>query len=288
MLAGNASLVKLEFGGRTLQQKRVELRLAKHKYLRVSWPENQQPLELLKVRAEPAANAVEARRVWQAFTALSVSGKPGEYAYDLDGHFPFDRVRIELPQVNTLVQLQALTRAKPSDDWHPVTRAVVYRLRHDGQEVTSPEIAVRGSGERYWLLRVDQRGGGVGAGIPIVNIGWIPQKLVFAARGAGPFKLAYGSSAVKPAALSINSLVPGYETDAEFKIKPASLGEEVTMAGAARLREAFDYKNDYKKWALWVSLVLCILVLAWMAYRLWRQMSHGDSGAESQAANKPK
>jgi hypothetical protein len=284
-LADNASLVSLEFGGHSLQQKRVELRAQKYKYLRVSWPESQQPLELLRVRAEPAASTVEAERVWQAFAAPSVSGKPGEYTYDLGGHFLFDRMRVELPQVNTLVELQVLTRAKPSEDWRPVTSAVIYRLRHHGEELTSPEVTVAGTGEPYWLLRVDQKGGGVGAGLPVIHIGWVQQKLVFAARGGGPFRLAYGSVKAKAASYPIGSLIPGYRTDVEFKVKAASLGEQVTLAGAARLREPIDYK----KWALWASLILGVLLLGWMAYRLWRQMSkpQAHGAAHSQAKNKP-
>jgi len=285
MLADNAPLVGLEFGGHSLQQKRVELRVEKYKYLRVLWPENQPPLELLSVRAEPAASMVEPRRVWQAVTAVSAFGKPGEYEYDLGGLFPFDRLRVELPQVNTLVQLQVLARAKPFEDWRPLTSVVVYRLRHDGEEVTSPEVALTGSGERYWLLRVDQKGGGVGAGAPVINIGWVPQRLVFAARGAGPFQLVYGNSGAKAASYSITSLIPGYRTDTEFKVKVASLGEQATLAGAARLHEPIHYK----KWALWASLILGVLVLGWMAYRLSRQISkpHVDTQADSQATDKP-
>jgi len=198
-LADNAPLVSLEFSGHSLQQKRVELQATKFKFLRVSWPQNQRPLDLLSVRAEPAGGVVEAQRVWQTFSGSPVAGKASEYTYDLGGHFTFDRLRVELPQVNTLVQLQALARAKPSEDWRPVTSAVIYRLRHDGEEVTSPEVAVAGNGERHWMLRVDQKGGGVGTGMPVFHIGWVPQKLVFAARGEGPFQLAYGNgSASQP------------------------------------------------------------------------------------------
>jgi hypothetical protein len=60
----------------------------------------------------------------------------------------------------------------------------------------------------------------------------------------------------------------------------------VTLADAARLREPIDYK----KWALWGSLILGVLVLGWMAYRLSRRMSKPrvDTAAESQATDKPK
>jgi hypothetical protein len=241
-VADGAALVRISFGGHQLQQNRVELHSPKFKYLRVSWPENHRPVESLTVLAEPAAGVISARRVWQNVASETVTGKAGEYYYDLGGPFPFDRLRVELPQVNSLVRLQVLARQKTNGDWQPVTNATVYRLRARDAEVTSPEIPVISHGERYWLLRVDQKGGGLGAGMPAISVGWVPQKLVFAARGAGPFQLAYGNVGAQSVAYSIDSLIPGYKTDAEFRVKAASLGEQVTLAGPGRLRAPMDYK----------------------------------------------
>jgi len=39
---------------------------------------------------------------------------------------------------------------------------------------------------------------------------------VFAARGAGPFQLAYGSRDAKPTAFPIATLVPGYKSEEEL------------------------------------------------------------------------
>jgi len=68
-IANHAALVRLTFDGHQLEQNRVELRGVRFKYLRVSWPENQQPLESLSVVAEPAAGLVSPRRVWQKSAA---------------------------------------------------------------------------------------------------------------------------------------------------------------------------------------------------------------------------
>ena len=268
-LVDQAALVRLTFDGQQLNQNRVDLPSAKYKYLRVSWPDQQVPLEALSVVAEPAGTQAAVRRVWQSVTGSAVAAKTNEYVYDLGGIFPFDRVRVELPQMNTLAQLQILARQKADEDWRLKTSSMVYRLRRGDAEVTSPEIMVGSSGERYLLLRADPKGGGVGAGVPVLQIGWIAQKLIFAARGSAPFQLVYGNSAAKGAAYPIESLIPGYKTDVEFAIKPATLGEPVTLAGAARLRAPMDYQ----KWAVWIVLVLGVAALGWMAYRLFRQVS---------------
>lgn len=277
VLANNAALARLSFGGHQVKRSRVELRAAKAKYLRVSWPESQPPLEALTVLAEPSPIVVASPRLWQSFVVSPVAGKTGEYSYDLGGAFMFDRLRVQLPQVNTLVQVQILSRAKSSDEWRPATSALAYRLRERDAEVSSPEIIVTSQGERYWLFRVDQKGGGVGSGALAIEIGWVPHKLVFAARGAGPFQLAYGSARVKPAALAIDALIPGYKTNAEFKVARATLGEQVTLAGVSRLGATRDYKTI----ALWGSLILGVSVLGWMALRLSRQVSSPSAKSQT-------
>jgi len=281
-LADSAALARLTFDGHQVERDRVELRPAKFKYLRISWPENQPPLESLNVRAEPAAKLVPSPRIWQTVSASPVAGKAGEYSYDLGGYFPVDRLRVELPQVNSLVQLQIHSRAQPNDPWRLSLSAVAYRLRDRDTEVTSPEIAVTTNSRRYWLLRVDQKGGGVGSGVPAIQIGWVAQKLVFAARGAGPFQLVYGSSGIKPAAFAIESLIPGYKTDAEFKVRPAALGEQITLAGSAQLRAPWNYQ----KIALWGSLIVGVGFLGWMALRLSRQIAKPP--ADSQKSDEAK
>ena len=276
LLSGNAALARLSFGGHQVTRNLVELRGAKAKYLRISWPESQPPLAALTVLAEPSPIVVASPRLWQSFVGSPLSGKSGEYSYDLGGALTFDRLRVQLPQVNTLVQVQIFLRAKSSDEWRQVTSALAYRLRERDAEVTSPEIIVTSQGERYWLVRVDQKGGGVGSGDLGIEIGWVPHKLVFAARGDGPFQLAYGSSRVKPAALAIDALIPGYQTNAQFKVSQAKLGDQITLAGVSRLAAT----RDFKTMVLGASLVLGVTVLGWMALRLSRQVANPP--AESQ------
>ena len=122
----------------------MELGGVRFKYLRVSWPEDQQPLESLSVVAELAAGLVSPRRVWQKISGEAVAGQAGEYRYDLGGPFPFDRLRIDLPQLNSLVQLQILSRAKSDEPWRLKTRATAYRLRRDE---TADSVQSRAAGD---------------------------------------------------------------------------------------------------------------------------------------------
>lgn len=285
-LVAAAPLVNLEMAGQRLQQKRVELPQQKVKYLRFSWVQQgagaARP-EMTAASGEPVERAVEAPREW-AQVEPAKGEKPGEYLFDLRGRHPIDRVRLHLPEPNTVAQVQLLARDRDEQDWRPVARGVAYRLRRDSGEVTSPDLAVGVTTDRYWLLRVDQRGGGIGSGAPKLDAGWVPHTLVFAARGEPPFQLAYGNRDAKQGGYPIDTLIPGYTDASLSRIRTAKVGAQQTtnvsgakaleqqeLGGEARLKEQIDWK----RWSLWGALVLGVLVLGAMAWRLARQMDAG-------------
>jgi hypothetical protein len=266
-LAAAAPLVSLRFGGQRLEQKSVELPAARYKYLRLSWPAQQAPIDLTALRGRPRDVRIEPERRWKT-VAAGAAGEPGEYVFDLGGRLPVDRLRIGLPQPNTLASVQVLARNGDDQPWGPICTGVLYRLQRDGAEIVNPDLAVAGSGWRFWLLRVDQKGGGIGQGEPALEAGWVPQQLVFVARGDPPFQLAYGNAVAQPTAFPVATVVPGWRSDEELKAALATAGAQRELAGARALRAPIDIKT----WALWGSLVLAVAVLGWMAWQLTRQM----------------
>jgi hypothetical protein len=266
-LTASAPLLTLSYGGRELARKSVELPGHRYPYLRLSWPAGQPPLELTELRGRRSDVRREPVRQWK-LVASRPGDKAGEYRFEAGGRMPVDRLRVALPGPNTLVSVRLLARDDDDQPWQTLTTAVLYRLTHDGQEVTNPDLAVRGGSWRQWLLTVDQRGGGLGDGTPTIEVGWIPQQLVFVARGAQPFELVYGNARARSTALPIPQLVPGWRSGAELKAQPASVGVQRTLAGPRVL----EPRPDYKVWALWASLVLGVAILAWMAWQLAHQL----------------
>ena len=300
-LVAGAPLVSLEVGGQRLQQKHIELPQQKAKYLRLAWvsdsTKNAMP-ELTTANGELAEKFVEAPREWSKLTAAKIE-KTGEYVFDSKGQFPIDRLRLELPEPNTIAQVEVLARDKAEQPWRSVARGVAYRLRQSGGEIASPDIQIGAPGmnaERWWMIRVDQRGGGLGSGTPVLNAGWVPHQLVFAARGAPPFTLAYGNAGNRGAqtgSLPIESLIPGYRDDAGASVRAAKTGAQPTvnvqttsaqaqkeLGGETRLRAQIDWK----RWSLWGVLGLGVLVLGAMAWRLVKQL--GTTPASTEKSDK--
>jgi len=283
-LASGAPLVNLEVAGQRLVQKRIELPARPAKYLRLSWigtaAERKMLPELATMRAELVGRTADAPREWDKIGA-GKTVKAGEYEFELGSRLPVDRLRFQLPQVNTIVQAEILTRDTSDQPWRSAARTVVYRLRQSGSEVTSLDIPLSVNTDRYWLLKVDQPGGGLGSGEPVMHAGWIPHRVVFAARGEPPFQLAYGNRQAKPAAYPIQSLIPNYRDDEPRTIRSAMPGTQQSIAvGSARTQAQTELGGDtrreeevdWKRWSLWAALGLGVAILGMMAWRLVRAM----------------
>lgn len=273
LLADAAPMLRLASGGQTLERTRVELAPRKTKYLRLSWPGTTPTPKLDSLSVELAPLMPPPPRAWKSAKPIAAE-KSGEYAFDLGGHFPVDRLRVILPEVNAVGAVQILSRAKPEHPWRSVTSGGVYRLLRDGTEVTSPDLAFATISARYWLVRVDARGGGLGSGSLGLDAGWLPQRMVFAARGAGPFQIAWGNRSARPTEYSVETLIPGYRHEVALDqlavpIGTARLGVPRALAVDAATHERYDWKRAM----MWVSLVLGVAVLARMVFVLARKMA---------------
>ena len=269
LLAQPTPVLALVYGGRRIARDRVELNGTPAKYLRVTFEPGEPAPELAAIRGEFADRLVDAPRQWRTAEGAPEKDVPGSYTFDLGGQFPIDRLRLELPEINTVAPASVFARATPQAPWREVATTVFYRLHQDGGDLVSPPLALGNAPLRYWKVAVDPKAGGLGRGVPKLVAGWTPASLVFVARGGGPFELAYGSAQALPVALPLETLVPGFDartTPATFGV--ATPGDSQSPPAMAALEKPLDVK----RWLLWGALVLATLVLGGMAYALMRQM----------------
>ena len=272
-LVASAPLLMLRYNGQQLSRDRVEFVPTTARYLRVSWLTPEAP-ELISVLGELGDRLLDPPRRVRKSAGVPDDSSPGAFTFDLGAALPVDRVTLELPDLNAVAPVLWQARATPQEPWRSVGESVVYRLRQDGGEVVNAEYAIAPVASRYFRARIDPKSGGVGATPPTLSAGWYAREIVFAARGKGPFELAFGSHRVAPAALSIETLVPGY---AARKPLPHNVGvAQISAAPASENRTAMREPLDVKRWLLWGSLVAAALVLGFMALRLAQQMRRGD------------
>jgi hypothetical protein len=273
-LVAGAPLLALDYAGRQLVRDRVDLPAAAPRYLRLAFIGPIAP-ELASVRGEIASRVVEPARQSRKAAARVDPAQPTEYAFDLGGPFPVDRLTLELPEVNSVAPAQvfaapsAKAQAPARDAWQGVATTVFYRLRQADADTVNPPVAIPPTAARHWKVRIDPSAGTQAGKAPILSVEYLPRTLVFAARGKPPFALVYASGQASPAALPIATLVPGFDA----RTSPASFGvASVGKATAPPTLDALRTPPDVKRWLLWATLAGAAVVLAWMAFRLMRQM----------------
>lgn len=273
-LVTGAPLLALDYAGRQLLRDRIALPADAPRYLRVGFAGPNAP-ELASVRAEIASRVVEPARRSRKATARGDPAHPTEYAFDLGGPFPVDRLTVELPEVNSVAPAQvfaapsAKAQAPAGDAWQGVATIVFYRLRQGDAETVNPLVAIPPTAARHWKVRMDPSAGAQAGKALVLSVAYVPRTLVFAARGKPPFALVYGSAQASPAALPIATLVPGFDA----RTSPATFGvASVGKAVVPPALEALRAPLDVKRWLLWATLAAATVILAWMAFRLLRQM----------------
>jgi hypothetical protein len=109
-------------------------------------------------------------------------------------------VQVDLPSANTVIEAQLFSAPEVSGPWLHHFSGVLYQLDQPDGALRNAEITVPAIRRRYFKLTVAEKGGGLGGGAPVLEVAWMPEQLLFVARGAGPFALGYGRAQVEPSA----------------------------------------------------------------------------------------
>ena len=280
ILAKDAPITRMKFGDHMLDQRRVKFTPTPLIYLRISalsTSENDAPLpELTRVLAIPADLSAEAPRTWSTLAGKSVADKLGDYEFDAGAQIPIDRIHVELPQMNTLVQAELLARANEKEPWQHVAQTTAYRITQSGRQFNSDDIQINRDGRRHWLMRIAQQGGGLGKDNPSLKVGWLADQILFLARGRGPFQLAYGADGVKSSEVPITTLMMNTDGKGGIQAQSINLSMPIALGGDARLARTPD-PFPWKKWILWGVLAFGVMLMGWMASRLVGQMNEKKS-----------
>lgn len=261
-------VVRIEAGGRALSQPRLEFTPRRARYFRLTW---QQPeFHLTAAHAEPETPVQRGARAVRE--AAGAGNKAAELTFDLGARLPVQALRLVPAETNSVVSATFFAKDKPDAEWQRVAAGAFYRLQVEGGEAQSPPIEIGARTARYWMARL--AAGSSSGSPPKLQAEWRPAQLVFVTRGAGPYRLAFGDPAAKPATLPVASLVPGYERGAESRLPEARVG--AVVAGPEPTRwQRIAAQLDARKAALWAILVLAVAALGFMAWRISRPEPKG-------------
>ncbi|MBX8518857.1 DUF3999 domain-containing protein [Pseudomonas cichorii] len=257
---GEGQVARLSFANDVVQQRQVNLPGRKARYLRLLWstPDSAPTLtsaQLLSV----SSDTPQVPLTWSQPLEGSLE-KPGTYLWQLPAALPVERLKLDIAQANSLAPGTLYGRPDSKSTWQTLGNGLLYRLTQNGQDVIQDEIQASGTVVRQLKLEVDERGGGLGSQPPSLRFAVHAPRVVFLARGNGPFSLAIGNPSAKPANLPLATLIP--DNNAR---KMSSLSSAEPLNEPVRLAQAAESSIDWKRIGLWAVLVLGVALLGWMA-----------------------
>lgn len=269
----SGALATLAAGNQQLSRSRIEFPGVKSRYFK---------LTVCPEQGVPAITAVSARlesplaapdRATARYFITPVKDHAGDYLVQTAGRMPMDRVRLIFEEINSLAGVTFFSRSDDKSPWTERGSGTFYRLRRDSSVLESAALEIAPTRDREWLLRIRQPGGALGNRLPMFEVGWQPQRLIFAARGEPPFRLAFGSLRIGEANMRDDSIAAGLATWEKQQIKPkqALAGTSVESGGKKALRPAIPAAT-WRRLLLWVALLSGVLLLARMAWKLSREM----------------
>jgi hypothetical protein len=274
-LVSGASLVYLAQGQAALQLDRIQLPPTKAKYYRITFGRTRR---CWQAGDGSAGAAPEPKR--QSCTRRRRRRQAGEIEFDLGVRAPVDRIRIDRQADQRAGAGAHRIAFDARAEWRPVAATIAYRIVRDGTEIASPEVPVAPNPSRDWRVVVDAASGGLGMPPPELEVSWPARNLVFVARGAGPYTLAFGKKESTRAAMPLATLIPGYREQGENGLPVAAIGELRTAPPPApSVLPAFIADQEPQRIGLWAALIAGVLLLAAMAWRLSRQMQKGAGSA---------
>lgn len=259
-LVPGATVLTLQEGDATLEQRRIDLPAGARRYLLLRALDDQE-LGALQVegiiepmRIAPSLQWVEAKRV--------DSGNGGGFAFEAPGHFDVRKVRV-VPQGERRlaeVQVRSVARGQRSER----ARFTVVQLRENGEVVSHDEATVAAAtrGRRWEVISdppLDVP--------PKLLLGARPDRFAFLPEGQGPWVLAAGSGDARHGFAPVQAAIDAIARREGRTWQPpeATLGARVELGGPSAL-----VARPSSTMVLWGVLLAGAALVAALAVRLLR------------------
>jgi len=271
ILADHAPWLDLHSDAGQLAQKRIEFPPSHSKYFRLSWDDN--PIPLKQVMVETTADSSPVNYLKRILQVPQLQPESPDYEFELPPAICLERLRLILPQQDSVASIQIFTRRAQRDTWQSVSSATFYRISREENEIVSPAQSLSGIRSRYWRIHLDRYSAAHPAMLQL-EIGWRQHQVVFLASGSAPYTLAFGNRQAKVASFPLTTLLPDYHTGNELELPLASTGALVSREAAGD-SDSFMEKWREMKWKpllLWVILICGVALLGWMAWHIRKEL----------------
>jgi len=281
-VVAKTALVDLEYGGNRVEQRKIELPYRSHRYVKISWLQQQKPAAVKRVAALSRPLTSRQNLQWLSLYNGVKSESNGKTVIDFTSRYrlPARSMQLQFPEANSLVSGLVQSRQGKDGNWREQCRTVFYSLDVDGERLQNEPCSFTTTNDSEWRLVVLDDGAGLaGSGKNLLlDLGWQSDELLFLARGTGPFLLAYGSgklenNGVKGGADMVLTAISQQQTG--NIVQSAKLGKRIELGGEKALVPP-PPPTPWKTWLLWAVLIAGVLGMACMARNLMNDLRRKD------------
>jgi hypothetical protein len=260
------TVASLEHQGKSLRKDLLAVPRTSDRYLRLRFIDPPDSLALEAVSALTLQATGPRERAWLALDGQAEPPEDGQlFAYAMAGAFMPDRYRLALPAGTKLIEATLEGAQLPGGPYHQLDHALFREEAGAPQERTLP-----GTRDAFFRLRVSEKGGGVHGGAPVLQLGYVPPRVLFEAEGSAPLLLAYGSARAR--CRKFDEVELKSAADGELlRVDTVRVLRKKTLAGA-RARKLEPAPRPTRVYVLWAILVLGVGVLALIARKLTRSL----------------
>jgi hypothetical protein len=261
-------LSALRYAGNLLKRDRIELATSQ-RFLRLEWLNPQQRPAITAVLGEYRQTNPQSHPLHWLELGPPQKLELGGYGFDSGGPFPITRLQLQPPSPGMLYQGALWSRNSPDANWRKRQQFRQYWLEIDGQTWRSEALQLGRVRDRHWRITFTTPTTLSTAELPQLRAAYTPERLLFIAQGQAPFQVAYGSSIVPPPTNALAGLLR--ELDADGKTaSPVTPGQPRKIGSGNPPPPPLPWEKSL----LWTLLLAGVLLLAWMARRLMRDLNN--------------
>lgn len=265
-------LVRLAAEGATLERSRIAVPPARYRYLRlVRVSDGLSPTVeavIAETLAPPKGRPLPLR--WFAPAPGGGDAKAG-FDYGTAYRAPVQSARIVLPARNPLVALRLQSRGSTQADWVTRWEGRWSNLAADSADGAATVMPFAATADPFWRIQITDGIEAFGAAAPVLQLGYVAERLRFVTQGGGPYTLAYGSGRVKATEQRDCDWWRGTVSAVGTLLGKATAGPPRTLGGDAA-KQPLAEPPPVQRYVLWAVLVLGTLLLLAMAFSLLRRL----------------
>jgi hypothetical protein len=255
----------------SIEQRRIVLRRGDFDFLRIRWEGLPDDWYLSQVMGVHVEGSADTSRKFITLESDSVDAEDGGRVFSLGGAPVVDRLRVVLPEPNTVISARVMYWSERRDRWLEAGHGSYHHIIRNDNAVMSEPIRI--SRVRSSQFKVIVTRGPANAMVQL-EVGWRPDRLLFLAQGDPPFVLAAGNADDELHQFP-QQRIYGAQSLAELAernggVVEASLGQRYIIGGPERL--VATTQINWQTVLLWLGLILGVVFVGFMAMKTIREL----------------